>query len=314
MLALRLTMRLGCIGLAAPLSVDPAAAAEPIAASHAVSSPVKDDDIVSGPHAGKAPTCYTQIQGKLAVGLPASKPCEHRFGTLEDAKSACKALVACGGITQDAGIRCTRGWLQFELRSAVMFDSMPRLTSWQRGRVKEGVCEVKKLVSALSSAPTSMPKDLSELGPPARLVKQVQHHRPDATGVAPTSVAVCVSGELRSWALDDPCTLHQLVERVIRPLDADVYVYLNSKDVSRAEWAVQQAFTSVRLRDSRIVGQDNLTGIDCPDALGTNNGFPLARSMSPCGAHVVPRGYDWIVRARPGNWCALPTCSFHHLH
>ena len=142
------------------------------------------------------------------------------------------------------------------------------------------------------------------LGPPPRLAASYAGNASERQAASATTVAVCLSGELREWMYEDPVTLWRLLERVVLPLDADLYVYMNAKNVSAAAAHVNHRFFArARLMALEIISQSGSTrgfnNATCADQRGFNHGFFQSIGMKRCGESAVPRGYTWIIRLRP---------------
>ena len=125
-----------------------------------------------------------------------------------------------------------------------------------------------------------------------------------------TRVAVCITGELRNF--DSPCTLPALLERMVAPLGADVYVFVNAPDLSNKERLrriLDDHGSRVRAFSVENRRTSNRTAPECPDARGGNNGYPQSIGLAECGAAAIPNGYDWILRVRTPTWAYPSRCA-----
>jgi len=179
-------------------------------------------------------------------------------------------------------------------------------------------CSARRIRNLPGAYTHSHPLDISQIGP----VNEKQ--RMDVTQSSSSRVAVCLTGQMRNSF--EPCTVHYLLDRLVKPLNADLYVYLNAQhDEQRMYQGYQKdAFDSaprlkkllidsgVQLRSFHVLPLNDMDPkSDCPDGQGVNSGFPQSLGFRACGEQVVGRGYDWIVRTRtdlsmPARFLSLP--------
>ena len=134
-----------------------------------------------------------------------------------------------------------------------------------------------------------------------------------AASVAPSrkapSVAVCISGQFRSFA--DHCAGPQTVQRVILPLRADVYAFMNapSEHVNQSYKIARRILQHTSLRALHIASVESrmkLNNASCSKADPTaGTGYAQSRGLQQCGLHILPQrqgqwtSYVWIIRVRP---------------
>ena len=116
-------------------------------------------------------------------------------------------------------------------------------------------------------------------------------------------VAVCLSGAARE--LDRPCTGVTFVNRLIRPLNAHVFIFLNapSSKASQVYASVLRIFNRTDVRALEVLHVDSTptpkNTTTCSEGYGYNNGYPQSIGFMRCATLVVPQNYSWIFRMRP---------------
>ena len=117
-------------------------------------------------------------------------------------------------------------------------------------------------------------------------------------------VAACVSGRFRNFGA--PCTGPLTVERIILPLRAHVYAFLNAPtaEVNQSLDIARRVLDGADVRALEVAAVDDTPSCSsCQvDGSGANNGYPQSRGLLKCaGAALHPNApaYDWIFRLRP---------------
>ena len=254
--------------------------------------------------------CWLRVTGTLLVqSLPNETKCEYRFLLLNEARRACENIALCGGIIRDAGLPTCKGRV-FHLRTTRQFDHSAEFTSHLRLPVlPNGTCSQPPFVTALLTTVPQLDVDPSVLRASEVLVRQVARARRKSTHARRARVAVCLLGQLRQ-SFAQSCTVQTMVDRLIKPLDADVYVFVNSDDATSGPKGISESLGATRTRLRQLLvdtsvrafelnssrGQPTIACKDAEDVGGIPSGFPQSRGLAACGAHAIPQGYDWIIR------------------
>ena len=118
-------------------------------------------------------------------------------------------------------------------------------------------------------------------------------------------VAACLSGEAR--LLEEPCTTRAIFDRVVVPLNSEVFIALNvasPNDIRPSEERIQSILMAynpppvVRLLEVKVFDNGMHTTKMCTkdDEVGRKQAIGLVRCATSIFAQPTP--YDWIVRLR----------------
>lgn len=247
----------------------------------------------------------------LADGATATRDsyrCRYRFSTFTAAMQACEGIHFCGAVTADGGMKCDGVLMRFELRSAEPVAGGGSLKSWRlfrwvgplRPPGRSRWCANLPSWESISQPRVKPGSHANE----SRQVHDGSRRGRDHSLVDPAPrVAACITGRFRFF--DQPCNGPMLVERLLLPTAADVFVFANvgsAAEIAPATTVARSVLAGTRVVTIEIISQEPSPQLStCNDAQGssTSSGFPSAMSVRRCAAPALAGKYDWVLRTRP---------------